>query len=210
RAELVMHHLDLLDAATRGKGGDQTLVDMFKGRLDMGDIGLMGHSRGGEGVVKAALLNDARKDPYGIEAVLPLAPVDFARSTLPNIPMSVLLPYCDGDVSNQQGQHFYDDTRYSDPGERAFMSSLMMMGVNHNFFNTEWTPGVAVAPANDDWRNQSDPVCGNTSPSRLTPSEQYQVGTTYIAGFFRLVQGRETEFLPLFDGSGGTAPSAGR
>jgi dienelactone hydrolase len=210
RGELVMKHLDLLNDATHGKGGDQALIDIFNGRLDMGDIGLMGHSRGGEGVVKAALLNDGRAHPYGIEAVLPLAPTDFARATLPNIPMSVLLPYCDGDVSNQQGQHFYDDTRYADLKERAFQSSLMVMGVNHNFFNTEWTPGVAVAPASDDWRNQSDPVCGNTAPSRLSTSEQYAVGIAYIAGFFRLVQGGEREFLPLFDGSGGTAASAGR
>ncbi|WP_395104281.1 hypothetical protein [Actinomadura sp. SCN-SB] len=210
RGELVMKHLDLLDAATHGKGGEKALIDIFKNRLDMNDIGLMGHSRGGEGVVKAALLNDGRKHPYGIKAVLPLAPTDFARATLPNIPMSVLLPYCDGDVSNQQGQHFYDDTRYADPKERAFMSSLMVMGVNHNFFNTEWTPGVAVAPASDDWSRQTDPVCGNTAPSRLTPAEQYAVGTAYISGFFRLVQGGEKAFLPLFDGSGGTAASAGR
>jgi dienelactone hydrolase len=210
RGELVMTHLDLLERATHGKGGNQALIDIFNGRLDMDDIGLMGHSRGGEGVVKAALLNDGRDHPYGIEAVLPLAPTDFARATLPNIPMSVLLPYCDGDVANHQGQHFYDDTRYADRKERAFMSSLMVMGVNHNFFNTEWTPGMAVAPASDDWQNQNDPVCGNTAPSRLTPTEQYAVGTAYIAGFFRLVQGGETALLPLFDGSGGTAASAGR
>jgi hypothetical protein len=200
RGEVVMRHLDLLADAAKGKG-DPALAGLFEGRLDMSDIGLMGHSRGGEGVVKAALLNDGRGKPYGIRAVLPLAPTDFARATLPNIPMSVFLPYCDGDVSNQQGQHFYDDTRYADTRDRAFRSSLMMMGVNHNFFNTEWTPGAAHAPANDDWFNNADPVCGNTAPSRLSAAEQYAVGTAYIAGFFRLVQGGEDALLPLFDGT---------
>ncbi|RAY12579.1 hypothetical protein DPM19_23540 [Actinomadura craniellae] len=209
RGELVMHHLDLLAAAAKGSG-DPALTKLFKGRLDMNDVGLMGHSRGGEGVVKAALLNDGRAKPYGIRAVLPLAPTDFARATLPNVPMSVFLPYCDGDVSNQQGQHFYDDTRYAARRDKAARSALMMMGVNHNFFNTEWTPGVAVAPAGDDWFNNADPVCGNTAPTRLSAAEQYALGTTYISGFFRLFQGEEDEFLPLFDGSGGTAPSAGR
>ncbi|MCW2876593.1 MAG: secreted protein [Sphaerisporangium sp.] len=209
RGEVVMRHLDLLADATRGVGDDK-LVRLFNGRLDMSDIGLMGHSRGGEGVVKAALLNAARHNPYGIKAVLPLAPTDFARATLPGMPMAVILPYCDGDVSNQQGQHFYDDTLYAQADDAAFRSSLMVMGADHNFFNTEWTPGVAQAPASDDWGNKSDPVCGSTAASRLSPAEQYAVGTAYIAGFFRLVQGDEQSLLPLFDGSGGTAPSAGR
>ncbi|GAB2831039.1 hypothetical protein GCM10022221_32300 [Actinocorallia aurea] len=210
RGEVVMRHLDLLAEANKGRG-DAQLVSLFKGRLDMDDIGLMGHSRGGEGVVKAALMNAGRKHPYGIEAVLPLAPTDFARATLPDVPMAVILPYCDGDVSNQQGQHFYDDSLYADADDTAFKSSLMIMGTNHNFFNTEWTPGVATAPANDDWSNQNDATCGtNASPDRLTAAEQYDVGTAYIAGFFRLVQGGEDEFLPLFDGSDEVPASAGR
>jgi hypothetical protein len=209
RGEVVMRHLDLLADAVKGKG-DPTMVRLFRNRLDMDDIGLMGHSRGGEGVVKAALLNAGRPRPYGIKAVLPLAPTDFARATLPDIPMAVILPYCDGDVSNQQGQHFYDDSLYADPGDTAFRASLMVMGADHNFFNTEWTPGVAQAPASDDWSNRNDPICAGTAPTRLTPAEQYAVGTAYIAGFFRLVQGGEESLLPLFDGSGGTTPSAGR
>ncbi|MFI7029056.1 hypothetical protein ACIBK1_10170 [Microbispora rosea] len=209
RGEVVMRHLDLLADADRGVG-DAKLVSLFKGRLDMADVGLMGHSRGGEGVVKAALMNAGRAKPYGIRAVLPLAPTDFARATLPGTPMAVILPYCDGDVSNQQGQHFYDDSRYAEDDDPAFRSSLMVMGADHNFFNTEWTPGVAHAPASDDWSNRNDPVCGGTAPSRLTAAEQYAVGTAYIAGFFRLVQGGEQGLLPLFDGSGGAAASAGR
>ncbi|MFG1704207.1 hypothetical protein ACFLIM_13540 [Nonomuraea sp. M3C6] len=209
RGEVVMRHLDLLSAAEKGHG-DPAMVRLFKDRLDLDDIGLMGHSRGGEGVVKAALMNAGRPKPYGIKAVLPLAPTDFARASLPGIPMAVILPYCDGDVSNQQGQHFYDDSRYAVDDDPAFRSSLMVMGVNHNFFNTEWTPGVATAPASDDWGARTDPVCGTSAPDRLSAAEQYAAGTAYIAGFFRLVQGDEESLLPLFDGSGGSAPSAGR
>lgn len=203
RGQLVMDHLNLLDRWTRTAGHP------LAGRLDMSNIGLMGHSRGGEGVVEAALLNAERQHPYGIRGVLPLAPVDFGRPTLPDVPMAVLLPYCDGDVSNQQGQHFYDDTRYS-LRDDVLRSSLMIMGADHNFFNTEWTPGVSVAPSSDDWSPANDEVCGSASPTRLTSAEQRAVGTAYMAGFFRLVQGGETAFLPLFDGTNGTVPSAGR
>ncbi|MDG4796857.1 hypothetical protein [Micromonospora sp. WMMD1082] len=210
RAQLVMKHLDLLagwNDATDGKDGRQHR--RLAGRLDLRNVGLMGHSRGGEGVVKAALLNADRTHPYGVRAVLPLAPVDFARLTIPDAPMAVLLPYCDGDVADQQGQHFFDDTRHATRDD-VLRSALMVMGANHNFFNTEWTPGVAVAPASDDWRVEDDEVCGTVSPTRLTGAEQRAVGRAYLAGFFRLVQGRETAFLPLFDGTNGTVASVGR
>ncbi|GAA4615107.1 hypothetical protein GCM10023195_66340 [Actinoallomurus liliacearum] len=209
RGQLVLDHLDLLARANDGRAPGMS--PLLKGRLDLKDVGLMGHSRGGEGVVKAALLNAALPRPYGIKAVLPLAPIDFGRETLPDVPMAVILPYCDGDVSNLQGQHFYEDTRYAHTSDGVLRSSLLVMGADHNFFNTEWTPGVAVAPASDDWSSQSDATCGTNSPTsiRLTAAEQYQVGVDYVAGFFRLVMGHETGLAPMFDGSTGTEISVG-
>jgi hypothetical protein len=208
RGQLVMDHLDLLAEANQGVAPGMSRL--LRGKLDLNDVGLMGHSRGGEGVVKAALLNAARPHPYGIKAVLPLAPIDFGRETLPDVPMAVVLPYCDGDVSNQQGQHFYDDSRYADAGDGVLRSAVLVMGADHNFFNTEWTPGVAVAPASDDWSNATDPTCGPASPTttRLTAAQQYQVGVDYIAGFFRLVLGHESAFSPMFGGGTATVGAA--
>jgi hypothetical protein len=208
RGQLVLDHLDLLAKADAGRAPGMSPA--LKGKLDLGNVGLMGHSRGGEGVVKAALLNAALPHPYGIKAVLPLAPIDFGRETLPDVPMAVILPYCDGDVSNQQGQHFYDDTRYSAPSDNVMRASLMVMGADHNFFNSEWTPGVSVAPSSDDWGNEADPTCGlnSAATTRLTAAQQYQVGVSYIAGFFRLVLGHDKVFAPMFDGSEGTVGAA--
>jgi hypothetical protein len=202
RGQLVVDHLDLLARADAGRAAGMS--PLLRGTLDLTDVGLMGHSRGGEGVVKAALLNAALPHPYGIRAVLPLAPIDFGRETLPDVPMAVILPYCDGDVSNQQGQHFYEDTRYAHRSDDVLRSSVLVMGADHNFFNTEWTPGVATAPASDDWSARTDPACGAAAPTttRLTAAEQYQVGVAYIAGFFRLVMGHESGFTPMFEGAG--------
>jgi dienelactone hydrolase len=209
RGQLVIDHLNLLAEANAGRAPGMS--PLLEGKLDLNDVGLMGHSRGGEGMVKAALLNAALPHPYGIKAVLPLAPIDFGRETLPDVPMAVILPYCDGDVSNQQGQHFYDDTRYTHPSDKVMRASLMVMGADHNFFNTEWTPGISAAPSKDDWATQDDPTCGLNSPTttRLTAAQQYQVGVAYIAGFFRLVMGGETGLAPMFDGSQGRTTSVG-
>jgi hypothetical protein len=171
----------------------------------------MGHSRGGEGVARAAVLNADRGGRYGIRAVLPLAPTDFARATVPGVAMNVVLPYCDGDVSDLEGQKFYDDTRYSVDGDNSPRSTVTVMGANHNFFNTEWTPGQSAAPSNDDWfGDEKASPCGAKYPGRLTPKEQQAVGTAYVAGFFRLQLGHEKQFLPQFDGSDSRAASAGK
>jgi hypothetical protein len=183
------------------------------GRFDLTKVGMMGHSRGGEGVTSAATLNQALAKPWGITTILPLAPVDFGRMTVPNVAMNVVLPYCDGDVSNQQGQHMLDDSRYAYDDD-SLRSGVWAMGANHNFFNTVWTPGTYPYSTSDDWSGTNitsakatDSICG-TSPDvaatsiRMTAQEQYDMGTAYMTGWFRLTLGGEKQFLPMFDGSG--------
>ncbi|NOL43312.1 hypothetical protein HPO96_23995 [Kribbella sandramycini] len=209
RAELILEHLALWKKWSTTSGGP--FGAKFVGKIDLTNVGLMGHSRGGEGVARAAVLNADRGGQYGIRAVLPLAPVDFARSTVPGVAMSVLLPYCDGDVVDLQGQKFYDDTRHSVTGDRAARSTVTVLGANHNFFNTEWTPGQSEAPSSDDWYGEpNEKPCGANYEGRLKPKEQQAVGTAYLAGFFRLQLGYEKQFLPLFDGSDARAASAGK
>ncbi|WP_148257092.1 Calx-beta domain-containing protein [Kribbella flavida] len=209
RAELVLDHLSLWKKWSTVGGGP--FGTKFVGKVNLRNVGLMGHSRGGEGVARAAVLNADRGGRYGIRAVLPLAPTDFARATVPGVAMSVVLPYCDGDVSDLQGQKFYDDTRYSVAGDNAPRSTVTVLGANHNYFNTEWTPGQSTAPANDDWWGEpGDSPCGEKYQGRLTAKEQQAVGTAYVAGFFRLQLGHEKQLLPLLDGSSTRAASAGR
>ncbi|MCL3837976.1 Ig-like domain-containing protein [Aeromicrobium duanguangcaii] len=173
------------------------------GRFDFSNIGMMGHSRGGEGVTSAATLNQGLENPWNITSILPLAPVDFARMTVPDVAMNVILPYCDGDVSNQQGQHMLDDSRYAFDDD-VLRSGVWMMGANHNFYNTVWTPGKYAYSVSDDWgATSTDAVCGPRSSTniRLSADEQYDAGTAYMAGWFRLTMGDEKQFLPMFDGS---------
>jgi hypothetical protein len=209
RAQLVLAHLDLWQRWSTT--GGNPFGRSFVGRVNLDNVGLMGHSRGGEGVVRAALLNGGRRDPYGIRAVVALAPTDFARPTIPGVATSVILPYCDGDVYDLQGQHFYDDTRYTVKGDNALRSTVLVHGANHNFFNSEWTPGLSVAPSFDDWfGDPSARPCGTNAPERLNPLEQQAAGRAYIAGWFRMILGRDASLLPLFDGTGAHVASAGR
>ncbi|MEU0464850.1 hypothetical protein ABZ215_12685 [Amycolatopsis sp. NPDC006131] len=207
RGQLVMAHLDLLAKADAGTAAGMSTV--LKGKLDLGNVGLMGHSRGGDGVVRAALLNAARPTPYGIRGVLPIAPIDRTRPALTDVPMAVLLPYCDGDVSNQEGQHFFEDSRYTSGTDSALKSSLLVMGANHNYFNDVWSKLYG-----DDWDlyvDPADPACGSTAAgnTRLTVDEQRAAGVAYTAAFFRMTLGRESAFLPMFQSGSGSAVQVG-
>ncbi|GAA1434567.1 hypothetical protein GCM10009616_29310 [Microlunatus lacustris] len=205
RGELVLATLDLVGRGNSGSGA----LAFLRGRADLTRVGLMGHSRGGEGVARAALINTQRTKPYGILGLFLIAPTDVARLTVPGVSTGVLLPYCDGDVSDLQGQHYLDDLRRASGGDRSFKTGMLVLGANHNYFNTEWSPG-AVSDGGDD-SQPDDPAspCNPRHPDRLTAAEQQAAGRAYLTGFFRTAVGRDNRFLPLFDGTGARARSAG-
>lgn len=176
-------------------------------QVDLSQVVLVGHSRGGEGVDRASI-EIPLSAPYTIAGQVLLAPTDFGSTTAPYVPTVTVLPYCDGDVYDIQGQKFTDTARDLADDDTSLKSSVLVMGANHNFFNTEWTPGISAAPSNDDWYGDKDAPCGKRHPGRLKAGEQRDVGTAYVAGAVKLFTGDDA-YLPLFDGSHVTVPSIG-
>ena len=176
-------------------------------QVDLDQVVLVGHSRGGEGINRASvqILPSA---PYTVVGQVLLAPTDFAAQSAPYVPTVTVLPYCDGDVSDIQGQQFTDTGRDLVDDDTSLKSSVLVMGANHNFFNTEWTPRLAAAPANDDWYGRDEAPCGRRHPDRLSAREQRAVGTAYVAGAVALFTGDDAT-LPLYDGSAVTVASIG-
>ena len=201
RGELVQHHLDLWNDWNTVGGGP--FGSDFIGALDLSNVGTMGHSRGGEGVIEHALYNEELGSPYGVNAVLTLAPVDFNRPVLTGTPVMNIAPYCDGDVSDLQGVHFYDDVRYLDPDDNSPKYNIVMLGANHNYYNTVWTPGLFPAGTGDDWQwvnpSQNDSQCGTSNPAnaRYDAPTQRAALLAYASAFFRVHIGGETAFEPI-------------
>lgn len=223
RSELVRHHLALWAQWSAGKGKAPGAVRSLP-RADVARVLLVGHSRGGEGVNRVALDSTApagtassggRSAPWTLAGLVLIGPTAFGDNPAPGVPSVTLLPACDGDVFDLQGQQYVDSGR--DLGgsvtaagtDRALRSAVMVMGANHNFFNSEWTPGVAVAPAADDWGDDADPTCGTGSGRRLTPTAQRTVGTAYVAAAARVLVAGDDAALPLLDGSNVGMRSAG-
>lgn len=181
---------DLADANAGNQVGD--LPDL-SGRLRMDHVGLMGHSRGGEGVVAAAELMRTGVVDGGqaaLRGVFALAPTDFQRWPIQEVPFATILPYCDGDVSNLQGAWMYDDNR-----GRAPVHQFIAMGANHNYYNTIWT--------NDDFGSREDSWCSldAAASGRSTPSEQREQGTMLMATFLRAYVGGEADLMPYLTGA---------
>ncbi|MBX3227245.1 MAG: hypothetical protein KIT84_35085 [Labilithrix sp.] len=152
RGRLVLKHLEHLTkwAKTAGTTPASLGVDLA-GTLDFSEIGMMGHSRGGEGVRAAYVqYNDPGspwpakiQSPLGFKGIFEIGPVDGQTSRVLDAngtAWNVILPMCDGDVSNLQGMKPFD-RMLAKNGEGASAAAKGMFGVwgaNHNFFNTEW------------------------------------------------------------------------
>jgi len=189
RSSLVRHHLAKWADWSSARGSAPDAVKTAPA-ADMSKVLLIGHSRGGEGVNRAA--TDSLTPPPGdtgfngpvrwtIRGNVLIGPTIFGHNPAPDVPSVTFLPGCDGDVSDLQGQMFVDQTR-GISRDTALHSALYMIGANHNFFNSEWTPGQAEAPASDDfWQGQPDAVCSDGTPTRLTADQQQTMGATYVA-----------------------------
>ncbi|MFJ2827080.1 hypothetical protein ACIPC1_05640 [Streptomyces sp. NPDC087263] len=190
-------------------------------KADLSQVLLVGHSRGGEGVNRAALdslypppaAQDGYKGPvrWKIRGTVLIGPTIFGQNPVADVPSTTILPGCDGDVSDLQGEVYVDGTRGVSQGT-ALHSAVYVVGANHNFFNTEWTPGKSEAPSWDDFwefeEAEPDPVCSPGTSTRLTADQQHKAGSTYIAAAARLFVGGDDRVRPLLDGSGRRAPSA--
>ncbi|HYN95520.1 MAG TPA: hypothetical protein VES42_16860 [Pilimelia sp.] len=217
RSSLVRLHLGRwADWAGAGRAGAPAIVQSAP-VADLSRVLLMGHSRGGEGASRAAVDSltppPADQDGYRgavrwqVRGLALIGPTTFGQNPAPDVPSMTILPGCDGDVADLEGQMYVDATRGVGRGA-ALHSSVYVFGANHNYFNSEWTPGLSQARSFDDYPSQHDPLCRYSSPERLTPDTQQQVGATYVAAAAAVFVAGNDQVRPLLDGSGVRAPSA--
>ncbi|RDH43836.1 hypothetical protein [Zooshikella ganghwensis] len=157
RSLLINHHLSLLYSANNYGASSQLgnsekgreLASAIQGKLDFQRIGLMGHSRGGEGVLQYAEFNAVDNQLFDVDAVMLIGSVNFNEMSLTKASLGSILPYCDGDVSNLGSARIFDKTVESEKTYPHYQWTFM--GANHNYFNTTWSPGTYDIQTADDW-----------------------------------------------------------
>ena len=159
------------------------------------NIGIMGHSRGGEAVAIAARLNQLESLGHDINAVISLAPTD--RYTFENLggawatPFLVVYGSMDGDVAGStpaggSGFRLYDRAS----GERKCM--VFVYGSTHGRYNTVWGDTDITAP----WSN-----LGPTDIPKLISADAHQkIAKGYMTAFFRRHLRNETQWDGIFKG----------
>ncbi len=207
RGRLVLKHLEQLSAWNRGLAETPAELGVsLQGRLDLTEVGMMGHSRGGEGV-RAAY--EQYRDPHSpwperigepvtFRAIFEIGPVDGQTPRVLNADgtaWAVLLPMCDGDVSDLQGVRPFDRmlAQISEQRETP-KSTYTAWGTNHNYFNSEWQQ--SDSPGCEEHR-----AVFADGPGITGSAEQRQIGLRSMLAFFaaNVGAGHNSALNALFD-----------
>ncbi len=175
----------------------------FYGRVDMGNIGIMGHSRGGEAVGHAAAFNRLTHYPddatltwdfgFNINAVVAIAPVDGQyRPTNRLVPLEdinylVFHGTHDGDVSSFSGLRTWSRIRFTED-DTHFKALVYVHRANHGQWNTVWGA------------HDRGPRSGRSLDLRglLKGEEQRRFALIYVTAFMEANLKGRTEYLPIF------------
>jgi hypothetical protein len=197
RAWLLLKHLEVW------KRWNDSTAGPFSHKVDMNNIGIMGHSRGGEAVGIAAAFNRLSHYPddanvkfnfnFNIKAVFAIAPVDgqYKPAGVPtpiaNVNYMVIHGSHDGDVSTFNGLRAFQRIKFTD-GKPWFKAAWYVYRANHGQWNTVW--------GNKD----NGPRSGRYLDLRglLTPDQQRQFSKVVISGFLEATLHGKAEYLPMF------------
>lgn len=197
RAWLLLKHLEAF------KHFNDSLGSPLYHRVDMNNIALMGHSRGGEAAPLAATFNKLRFYPddakqkfgfnFAIKSIVSIAPVDGQYkpsgqfTPLENVNYLVIHGSHDGDVSTFHGLRQFERLRFTD-GKPWFKAAFYMYRANHGQWNTVWQ------------NKDNGPRSGRSLDLRalISPEEQRQFGKLVISSFLEATLHGRKEYLPMF------------
>lgn len=198
RGWFLLRHVQLFEEFNEEAGNP------FEGLVDMSNIVLMGHSRGGEAVANAAAFNNLSYYPddaslefdfgYDIQGIVSIAPVDgqYLPTGRPVVveDMSYLTFHGshDGDVTSFHGLRIYDRLRFNDPDRFNFKSAIYVYRANHGQWNTVWGPhdNGPRSPRILDLRGL------------ITPEAQQRFAEIYVSAFLDIVTKGDKRYLPIF------------
>lgn len=173
------------------------------GKVDLGKIVLVGHSRGGEAAALAAVFNRLSRYPedgrvpfdfrFGIRGVVALAPSDsFYKPDgepvrLENVDYLVIQGAHDADVVKFMGSSQYQRATFRG-NDRHFKSALYVDRANHGQFNTVWGEYDMPGPLR---------TLQNVAPL-LSGEDQRRIAKVYVAAFLETVLHGDRTYLPIF------------
>ena len=207
RGRLVLRHLQKLSEWNQNGNTPRSAGVELKGKIDFRYVGLMGHSRGGEGVRAAYNLYGEPGSPWparilspvGFKGIFEIAPTDGGTFDVVNqvavrrilnangTAWNVMLPMCDGDVVDLWGVKPFDRMMISmasaSENPATQKSTYTVWGANHNYYNTEWQVNESAGCID---HKALFLVPGTTgSSTQIGSANQRQTSLASLVGFFR-------------------------
>ena len=197
RGVVLLEHL----RAWRGFNADP--ANPFHGKIDLGRVALIGHSRGGEAVSVAAAFNRLPADPddgrvtfdygFGIRAIVAIAQVDGQYkpgnqgTPIRDVNYLALHGSYDGDVTAFDGLRQWSRVSLS-PDSFRIKATVYVHGANHGQFNTTWG------------RDDAGGLRGRLlNFAAIMPADsQRRVAQVYISAFLEATLHDQWGYLPLF------------
>ncbi|TYP73941.1 alpha/beta hydrolase [Paenibacillus methanolicus] len=196
RAWMLLKHLQQIGAFSKQIGNP------FAGHVDLGQVVLMGHSRGGQAAPMAADWTRWFKDDktladlgeYRIQSVVAIAPTDKAidksSAVLKDVNYLTIQGALDGDVNDFYGDRQYGRVSFSNTAAAGFRfkSSIYIGEANHSRFNT-------------DWGAMDDSLPGGLFLDRsgmMEADDQREIAKVYISAFLEATIHGKDEYRPLF------------
>ena len=197
RGWMLLEHLKLWRA------WNDSADNPFYQKVDVENVALIGHSRGGEAAATAALFNKLDYYPddatirfhygYPIQSIVAIAPADGQYKPagqwryIDNISYLTLQGANDADVSSFDGSRQWDRVRFTGDGP-WFKSELYVYRANHGQFNTVWGRTDAGPPLN--WFLNLRPL--------MSGEDQRRISKTYISAFLEATLHHRREYVAMF------------
>ncbi len=197
RAWLLLEHVRLWDDWAKDES------HALSGKADLDRVSLIGHSRGGEAVGHAAMMNsldlypDDGQTPLGynfnIKSVVAIAPVDGqyrpgnSPNQVENMSYLTLHGGMDADVTSFSGLKQFQRIKFTD-SLYHFKTGIFIKGANHGQFNTSW--------GDNDYSAAFDGILNKEQ--LMSKEDQEQVARVYIGAFLEATLNDRMEYLPFF------------
>lgn len=197
RAWLILKHLEEWRTWSNTEG------NYFYNKVDMDNIGLIGHSRGGPAVALASVINKHTRYHnnanikfdfnFSIKGITQIGPTDSYNPQievplkLENIDYLLLHGGYDQDIYWFVGNRFYNRLSYTD-NNYHFKSALYIYRANHGQFNSVWGKIDTTTPKS--WFLNLKPI--------MEEKDQQKVAQIYISAFMEASLKKKKEFIAIF------------
>lgn len=185
---LAQTYIQTFKAINEGKKNGFGLY--LKDKVDLNNIGLIGHSVAGSGVIKIAE-EQIQKGFKGIKGIISLTPAyNSPIEKFPDIPTAIIVSEYDGDVVHSGDDIFYNISL--DKNRKSPLGLTYLVGGNHNAYNSVLGEKEFSKPQ----------TTNGTYPEKLGEEEHRDFFSNYAVDYMKSIFGFNSSESPIFNKKG--------